>query len=347
MAFIDKIKKALQQGQKEVQAPPTKAESFKQYVANKQASEPKIFNNATNWMMNSALNQRDRTVRQTATQNITGAERTIQTQPVARGKVGLTSNNIAPVKEQEFDEQNMRATFKQYNPNATDEELDNYINRLKAQNGQRVVATGKAVQKEETKEQLVRDKKTGELREKNAGDKLKEEATKPFENLYEKGLKPGVKNALEGVEGFVNDASAVASMPGLTLLQAPGKIMNTVSQNTKFVGRRYENVGDVLTLVGNITGNQDILRKGQEFKKKGQETQQVGEAVDTARDKTGIDTLQKASEETTYMSQEQIKSSGTKKFAQLLPSITTSSTMALLSLVNPALRNIIFFRSNI
>lgn len=134
MAFKDRIKKALQQGKKEVQAPPTTAESFKQFLATKQQSEPKIFNNATNWMMNSAINQRNanRTARQTATQNVRNAERTVQ--PVVSTKSDLTGNTTVRQNTQVSDE-DLKKMFKQYNPNATDVELDTYVRNAKANGG--------------------------------------------------------------------------------------------------------------------------------------------------------------------------------------------------------------------
>ena len=350
MAFLDKLKSAFQNVTNNIktavqQQQQSTANQFKMFLWDKQSRENvrnQVEQLGQNRQQQSPLQQEQ--PQQTATQNISGAERTTQKLPTSNNNEEL-QRKLGTPKNAKFNEAEARKNLAQmgYDEN----QINTFVENQKSGKFNQELPVQKALTDEEQKEseQLVRDKRTGDLREKNTGDKLKEELTKPFENYNEKFLKPATKNAVEGIEGFVNDASGLASIPGLTLLGAGNKLLKTVGVNTDEIGRRYGDLGNILTFVGNVTGNDHIAWKGQQFKQKGEEMQQVAGAVDTVRDKTEIDTLEQMSTETMLKTQQDMGNPVSRKLSELLPSITTSGTMALISAYNPALRSFLFFWS--
>ena len=139
MGFIDKLKKRIQESVNNSQATAQQqqpvqmstADRFKQFLNSKNAVSNIIRSNP---VLSKRANERISYLQeqpkeqQTATQNIIGAERTVNLPTKA---VGTTANNQTVRKTSAtLDEDAIRTQFKKANPNATEEEINNAVANL-------------------------------------------------------------------------------------------------------------------------------------------------------------------------------------------------------------------------
>lgn len=164
MGFIDNIKKKFQESvnkmaqQPQAEQPTSIADRFKQFLNGTNTmstmirSNPVLRQNAVDRFKQFSQRQQEQPQQQeqqqTATQNIQGAERV----NLPTKNIGTTANNQSTKATVKFDEQKARETFKKANPNATDEEINNAVARLKANNGQKNLPVQKASTTEEVKQ---------------------------------------------------------------------------------------------------------------------------------------------------------------------------------------------------
>lgn len=158
MGFIDNIKKKFQESVNKMAQPQpvqqqmSTADRFKQFLNSNNAVSNIIRSNP---VLSKRANERISYLQeqpkeqQTATQNITGAERTVNLPTKA---VGTTANNQSTQVSVKFDEKKARETFKKANPKATEEEINQAVERLKANNGKKNLPVQRASTTEEVKE---------------------------------------------------------------------------------------------------------------------------------------------------------------------------------------------------
>ena len=163
MGFIDNIKKKFQESVNKMAQPQQQpqqtsiADRFKQFLNSTNTmstmirSNPVLRQNAVDRFKQ--FSQRQQQVeqpqqQQTATQNVQGAERV----NLPTKNIGTTANNQTTKATVKFDEQKARETFKKANPNATDEEINNAVARLKANNSQKNLPVQRASTTEEVKQ---------------------------------------------------------------------------------------------------------------------------------------------------------------------------------------------------
>jgi hypothetical protein len=165
MGFIDNIKKKFQESVNKMAQPQQQAEQpqqmsiadrFKQFLNSKNTmstmirSNPVLRQNAVDRFKQFSQRQQQpqqteqqQEQQQTATQNIQGAERV--NLPTNNKTVGLTANNTGKKQTTSISEEDLRKNFKKANPNATDEEVNNAVARLKAGQKGDKVQVGQAV----------------------------------------------------------------------------------------------------------------------------------------------------------------------------------------------------------
>lgn len=326
MAFKDRIKKALQQGKKEVQAPPTTAESFKQFLATKQQSEPKIFNNATNWMMNSAINQRNanRTARQTATQNVRNAERTVQ--PVASTKSDLTGNTTVRQNTQISDEE-MKKMFKKANPNATDVELDTYVRNAKA-NGKQLPTQQANSGIQGNKQSLPENiKETGQVigtEKKSTLAKLGDDTTQ-IGSIVEGSLKKLPDSLLEGASVVEEQIARNASK----------EIQSRADRGKTLPGLQAEI--DKRSEPEMIARREAINNFTQQLADATRDKAENGGYIRSFKDASGITRLGEQAKTDIELSQGNLKTAVGQKIGELTPSLVQNGINMALTAINPAL----------
>lgn len=160
MGFIDNIKKKFQESvnkmaqqpqQQQPQQQMSTADRFKQFLNSKNTmstmirSNPVLRQNAVDRFKQFSQRQQqvEQPQEQTATQNVQGAERV--NLPTNNKTVGLTANNTGKKQTASISEEDLRKNFKKANPNATDEEVNNAVARLKAGQKGDKVQVGQAV----------------------------------------------------------------------------------------------------------------------------------------------------------------------------------------------------------
>ena len=237
MGFIDKLKKRIQESVNNSQATAQQqqpvqmstADRFKQFLNSKNAVSNIIRSNP---VLSKRANERISYLQeqpkeqQTATQNITGAERTVNL-PTNDKKAGLTANNTGTTKTNtNFDEKETRKMLA--SRGYTEQQINDTIASL--QGGKKAnLPTQKAKTDEEQKDtkQVVveEDKKTGQLksREKTVADKLKEKADNFSAKVEEKG------------EPFVNDAGRIGSIATDTIMTLPSRLVKGFGHAEEFV----------------------------------------------------------------------------------------------------------------
>lgn len=236
MGFIDKLKKRIQESvnnsQATAQQQPVQmstADRFKQFLNSKNAVSNIIRSNP---VLSKRANERISYLQeqpkeqQTATQNITGAERTANL-PTNDKKAGLTANNTGTTKTNtNFDEKETRKMLA--SRGYTEQQINDTIASL--QGGKKAnLPTQKAKTDEEQKDtkQVVveEDRKTGQLksREKTVADKLKEKADNFSAKVEEKG------------EPFVNDAGRIGSIATDTIMTLPSRLVKGFGHAEEFV----------------------------------------------------------------------------------------------------------------